>query len=257
MWYVLQTMTGKEEELVGMIKKVVPPVLYEECFTAYYERVWRRQQKSIVHVERLFPGYVFIIADDPKQLFLELKRVPAMSKLLSMPSDGSFEFPPLNQEEQVFLGEILGEERTAKLSYVETDGNGHVYRLSGPLKRYQERVVKYQFKKRYAIVQFPMLGIEKTAALGIILREDVQQELAYGKVEVPGTVPLFYKTEVVQDNMPFIAGDQVRLIGGSLEGMIGIVWNVRKYAAEVGIHLFGQDVGILVPFNELCLEMSE
>ena len=37
MWYVLQTLTGKEEELVRMIKKIVPCELYSDCFVAYYE----------------------------------------------------------------------------------------------------------------------------------------------------------------------------------------------------------------------------
>ena len=69
MWYVLQTLTGKEDELVRMIKKMVSPDLYTDCFIAYYERVWRKQQESIVHVERLFPGYVFIISENPDEIF--------------------------------------------------------------------------------------------------------------------------------------------------------------------------------------------
>ena len=80
MWYVLQTLTGKEDELVRMIKKMVSPDLYTDCYIAYYERVWRKQQESIVHVERLFPGYVFIISENPDEIFLQLKKVPAMSK---------------------------------------------------------------------------------------------------------------------------------------------------------------------------------
>ena len=68
MWYVLQTLTGKEEELVRMIKKIVTPDSYSDCFIAYYERIWRKQQQSIVHVERLFPGYAFIITVNPKEV---------------------------------------------------------------------------------------------------------------------------------------------------------------------------------------------
>ncbi len=54
MWYVLQTITGREEELVHYIEEIVPKELYTDCFVAYYERVWRKQQESVVHVERLF-----------------------------------------------------------------------------------------------------------------------------------------------------------------------------------------------------------
>lgn len=99
MWYVLQTMTGREEALVEMVRKTVPSSLYEDCFIAYYERVWRKQQQSIVHIERLFPGYMLIITDKPDEVFLELKHIPAMVKLLS---DGDFGFVPLRREEQMF-----------------------------------------------------------------------------------------------------------------------------------------------------------
>ena len=37
MWYVLQTMTGREEELVHYIEEIVPKELYTDCFVAYYE----------------------------------------------------------------------------------------------------------------------------------------------------------------------------------------------------------------------------
>ena len=94
MWYVLQTITGREEELVYLIRKIVPLAVYEDCFVAYYERIWRKQQQSIVHVERLFPGYVFILSETPQELYQELKRVPAMSRIVA---DGNFYFLPLEK----------------------------------------------------------------------------------------------------------------------------------------------------------------
>ena len=99
MWYVLQTMTGREEELVHYIEEIVPKELYTDCFVAYYERVWRKQKESVVHVERLFPGYVFIVSDTPKELYLCLKKVPAMSKMIA---DGNFDFP--DHSRHIFKG---------------------------------------------------------------------------------------------------------------------------------------------------------
>lgn len=261
MWYVLQTMTGQEEELVHMIREVVPDHVYSDCFVAYYERVWRRQQQSIVHVERLFPGYVFIVSDDPNALYMELKRVPAMSKLVSA---GKFEFLPIEKEEEAFFHALLTEERIVRLSYVETDGKGHVYRISGPLKQFADRVVKFQFKKRYAIISFHMLGMEKTGTLGIILREDVRQEIAYGKVEAPITVPERYIAEgapaprskdaaaasAAYDDLS--VGDRVEVTSGMLESVIGIVWRVKKTTVEVGVRLFGQDMAMEVAREDVC-----
>ncbi len=171
MWYVLQTMTGQEEELVQLVKERVPSNLYEECFVAYYERIWRKQQKSIIHVERLFPGYVFIISDKPERLYLSLKDIPVMAKLLS---DGNFGFLPIRREEEAFFQDILSKERIVRLSYVETDEDGSICQITGPIEKYAGQVERYQFKKRYAIVSFPMMGEKRTAALGILLKEDIK-----------------------------------------------------------------------------------
>ena len=46
MWYVLQTMTGREEELVHYIEEIVPKELYTDCFVAYYERVWSKSSRK-------------------------------------------------------------------------------------------------------------------------------------------------------------------------------------------------------------------
>ena len=62
-WYLLKTWAGREEELVQKIRRTVPASAYQECFVIYQERIWRKQQKSIVHVEPLFPGCVFLTGE--------------------------------------------------------------------------------------------------------------------------------------------------------------------------------------------------
>ena len=170
MWYVLQTTTGQEEKLVQLIHELVTSELYEDCFVAYYERVWRRQQQSVVHVERLFPGYVFIITQNPEELFFQLKKVPAMSKLIAV---DRYEFLPIKIEEETFFYDLLDREHIARLSYVETDTQGQIKKIYGPVGKYADRIRKCCFKKRYLIIDIPMGGMEKTVALGIKLKEDL------------------------------------------------------------------------------------
>lgn len=249
MWYVIQTMTGHEEELVKMVRRQLPQDVYTECFVAYYERIWRKQQQSLVHVERLFPGYVFILTEKPEEVFLCLKTVPAMSKIIS---DGHFTFLPLEQEEEEFLSKMLSGDRIIRLSYVEKDGRGRILRVFGPLREYLNQVARYQYKKRYVLIRFRLLGRERMAALGIILPEDVRGEIAYGKVEMPAAVPKSYQMEYVQAERkaaeePFSAGDCVAVISGELSGMTGVVWKVRKNTLDVGIRLFDQDMPMEVP----------
>lgn len=170
MWYVLQTTTGQEEKLVQMIQELVAPELYEDCFVAYYERVWRKQQQSVVHVERLFPGYVFVVTQNPEELFFQLKKVPAMSKLVAA---DRYEFLPIKKEEETFFYDIFDLEHVVRLSYVETDDQGQMKKIHGPVGKYANRVRKCCFKKRYLIMDIPMGGVEKTVALGIKLKEDL------------------------------------------------------------------------------------
>ena len=50
LWYLLKTWEGKEKDLVDEIRRTVPPSVYDECFVIYQERIWRKQQRSVVHV---------------------------------------------------------------------------------------------------------------------------------------------------------------------------------------------------------------
>lgn len=248
MWYVLQTITGKEEELVRMIQKIVPHGLYEDCFVAYYERIWRRQQQSIVHVERLFPGYVFVLSEEPEALFFHLKQVPAMSKIIA---DGDFTFLTLEKTEVDFLKGMLSAKHIMHLSYVETDGKGKVLQVSGPLKGYMKWVIKFHFKKRFVTIKFKLLGAEKTAVLGIVLEEDIRQEIAFGKVETPIEMPPFYEIPLKRENedSAYEVGDQVQVISGSFENLSGVIWKIKQHTVEVRVHLLGQDMSMEVPLN--------
>lgn len=66
MWYVIQTIIGKEIEIAHMIDKVIGKksckecLSYKECFVIQQERVWRIERRCQVHIEPLFPSYVFV-----------------------------------------------------------------------------------------------------------------------------------------------------------------------------------------------------
>lgn len=244
MWCVVQTVTGKEDQLIQMIQKKVPHKLYEDCFIAYYERIWRKQGKSIVHVERMFPGYVLILTEEPENLFLYLRQVPMMSNMLA---DGEYTFLSLEDEEASFLEHILGEDHIARLSYIETGKGGSIRYVSGPLKQYLDRVTRFQFKKRYAVVSLKWKETEKTVLMGIILKEDVRQEAASGNVRLPKIKP-----ETERTSATYEIGDQVRVISEGFEDVSGVVWKVTAKTIEVGIRMFDQDIALQVPIEGVC-----
>ena len=76
----------------------------------------------------LFPAYVFVVTDDPQRLFLELKRVPKLTKLLSDQQDSFF---CVEEDEEMFLRSVQDEEHVVRrLKWMRT------VRLSGRMVRW-------------------------------------------------------------------------------------------------------------------------
>lgn len=178
MWYVIQTITGKEQELIDMIRQVMPRErkTYEQCFVICQECACRIHGVPEFHVEPLFPSYVFVQTDTPEEFFLGLKQVPRMSKLLG--TDGYFW--NIHEEEENFLRNMLEESggETRKESYVirpslvHTDESGRIIRAEGILEKYMDKIVKQRLRKRSVIIEIPFCGKKRRIRLGIRLEGD-------------------------------------------------------------------------------------
>ena len=255
-WYVIQTYTGREEKLIEMIRRIVPGDLYGECFVVYHEQLRSRGKENQIHIERSFPGYAFITSEQPEQLFLHLRRVPAMSKMMTA---GEFYFTPLEETEAGFLSRILDADHIVRLSYAATDGRDHVTYVSGPLAGCGERILEYQFRKRYAAVRLYLAGQEKTVRLGIILNDDIHREITYGKVESPAATLecaeriaglLASKKAAATANTCF-PGDTVVVIDGAFEGVLAKVCEVKSGSVRLHVHLFDRDLLAEIPADSV------
>lgn len=189
MWYVIQTVTGKEEELITFIKTILKKELYSDCFIIQAE--WMKRLGGEWRIQRrpLFPGYVLIDTEEPDPLFFELKGVPQFSKLLG---NGKTEFIAVEEPERKFLEILTGRDvnlteydRTehewlVKRSLVETDESGAVIRIEGPLSLFKSQILQIHFHKRYAVVKTRLFRWEQTVLFGIRLEKD----LALGETDV-------------------------------------------------------------------------
>ena len=183
LWYLLKTWEGREDELVRDIRREIPSYQYKDCFVIYQERIWRRQQKSIIHLERLFPGCVFLTCEDcDRESFLALSAKLNEDRGKGM-AWGSFSLLPMMKEDGDFLEKISGEDHVVRLSYVEKDKNGKIDQVLGPLKRCAGQVERYQFKKRYAMVRRRLWGEEQAIVMGIMLKDDRGQKLIKDNAE--------------------------------------------------------------------------
>lgn len=180
LWYLLKTWTGQEEEVVSEIRRTVPAELYKECFVIYQERVWRKQQRSIVQEKPLLPGCAFLTSDQSVSILSRIERIPAISRMIIC---GGLNILRMTEEDGLFLEKISGKEHVVKLSYVLKDDQGKICQLSEPLNGFQGKIDRIQWKKRYAMARHRLWGEERTFVLGIVLKEDICREHAAEKKE--------------------------------------------------------------------------
>ena len=115
MWYVIQVKNGQENLTCQLIQTIITDDTLIECFFPQRERMRKIDGKWNVIKEKLFPGYVFIVTDNPERLFLQLKNVPKLTKLLG---DNEGSFIPLKEKEVYFIQRWGGKDHVANIRKV-------------------------------------------------------------------------------------------------------------------------------------------
>ena len=175
MWYVIQVMTGKEAAVMALIEERLDPSLYERCFLIRRERIWRRDGRHILHLETMFPGYLFLSTETPGKVYGKLKEIPQFTKVLKLEEE---QFLAVAEDEQEFLRNMLNgdPDDIVRLSKVTLDEKKKIIAAEGPLQKYLERIVKQRLRLRYVMIKTSLFGKERTVLAGIRLAEDDGQE---------------------------------------------------------------------------------
>ena len=165
MWYVVQVRTGTEENIRTQCLRKISSEILERCFIPYYESMKKYKGKWHLEQKILFPGYVFMITDEMEQLYLGLKKVIGLTKLIGT----GREIIPLKQEEVDFLTEFGKEKQVVEMSTGIIE-NGRIRITDGPLKGREAMIRKIDRHKRKASLEIPMFGriLETQAGLEII-----------------------------------------------------------------------------------------
>ena len=82
MWYVMQVSTGTEENIRCQRQRLISSNVLERCFIPYYQQKKRFQGEWHIQERILFPGYVFLIAENPEKLVNGLRKVIGLTKLI-------------------------------------------------------------------------------------------------------------------------------------------------------------------------------
>ena len=150
MWYVIQTQTGREQELTECIERVLKGNGYRACFVIEQECVWRNAGELLEYQKPLFPSYVIADTDTPEEFFLVLKRVPKLSKLLRT----DCEFWSIREEEKKLLFQMMElDECLVRRSFVTLDEDGNILTAQGPLSFFLDKIVRKRIRKRIVTVE--------------------------------------------------------------------------------------------------------
>lgn len=179
MWYVIQTSTGKEQELVELIYKLFPVNSFKDCFFLKRKLLKRLGGKWLEVTETLFPAYVFLNIKDIGEIFYHLKKIPEFTKPLG-DNDGAF--IPLEKEEETFLKLLCRDklecqhskkrEYIVKNTKIYLDDNGGIRKMEGPLEDFQDKLIQLNLRKRYAVIEIDIYGKKHSVLLGIKLEKD-------------------------------------------------------------------------------------
>ena len=171
MWYVIQTISGKEHEVCLWINTYVDKDLFTRCFVPLYEDVWRKEGIGHISIKKMFSGYLFIETDVPEAIHEAMKEISQLTVLLSIDEKEGQSFIPIHKDEEIFLDSILSD-GLMKVSYIHMDRNRGISRIIGPLQAYQDNIVRLDLPHRRAIVNIPMLGEDRRLKFGLWLDAD-------------------------------------------------------------------------------------
>lgn len=167
--FIVQTETGHEMELLRIMRFFMTDGLVEDVFLPKRQVQKRLGGKWTKVTETLFKSYVFFRTSNPDELFLELKNVPKMSKLLH---DYTYSFSALRPQEEEFLNRIKGkDEYMLGISTIEIldpsekEGilvpyyEGQSIRIiDGPLRDMVGEIVGFDVHKRKAMIKTELFG---------------------------------------------------------------------------------------------------
>lgn len=166
MWYVIQTKTGQEEPMRQRVEKMLPDSSYEDCKILYYVKKKKYLGEWHEERERLLPGYMFLITDDPEPVSEALGRMTEFTRLLGTGSS----FCPIRPEEEELLNKLTNGKDEIGMSYGVIE-KGILKVRSGVLTGMESRIKKIDRHKRKGFISMRLDDQEKLVGVGLEITE--------------------------------------------------------------------------------------
>lgn len=157
-WYVVQVMTGKEEDIKECIlskgiKALVPCKEMRE----------RKNGKWHNLIRVIFPGYVFIMANEiDARVYYSIRAIPGIIKFLR-DENGPI---PIKEDEANYILKLAQNGDPLGISELYTEGNKIVV-TSGPLIGLEGKIIKIDARRFRAKVDISIMGEPRSIELPV------------------------------------------------------------------------------------------
>ena len=166
MWYVIWVESGKEHKVRGMIESQVPAETYDRIVIPEkrIQKKFKGEWKEVQSV--LFPGYLFVVAEDITEFTSALNAVPEFTKMLNMDNEIAAIYP----EEEAVLKRLVDADEIVKISegIIEND---KIIVLDGPLKDMEGTIKRINRHKRVALIQMELFERVMQVEVGLEIVE--------------------------------------------------------------------------------------
>ena len=175
-WYVLFVQTGREEEIINLLKKESTHDQYFKPFLFKTVHVFRRQGKKSLFHKTCFPGYIFIESNEVPDEFISrtLSVVYPLKYVYKILHYGDNKVDAaMHENERAALSTLFGKEYCADISQ-GFKSNDCIKIISGPLVDYESKILKFNRSRQEAVVSVNMFGkpIEVLMGLDILKNKD-------------------------------------------------------------------------------------
>ena len=157
------TRTGSEEKLKEKINSFGTGF---EAYIPLYNRLKKFDKEYEIVTRPLFPGYLFVKAEDEEALKGCLLKIADFNKLLSSGKN----IVPLSAEEESIIDKLCGKEHILDISYGYKDGRD-VHFTSGPLVGMENLIKKVNRHKRIAVIEIDMLNEKRELIVGAAIAD--------------------------------------------------------------------------------------
>ena len=170
-WYVLSTVSGREQEASELLERAVSHELWNICCVPRKTKVFR--SGGILHLldDVMFPGYIFIQTQFPKMLSDELKKAKKFPQFIDFNKQL---LVPVEEQDLCFLQDVCGDnlQQIMGVTTLYLGEENRILEADGVLSHYLEKIVKLNLHKRFAVVEVELFNRKQQVLFGLQLEQD-------------------------------------------------------------------------------------